>query len=101
MKKLSNNTLNSILLIKSGEDLSDLQNAVLRQLGSDNETIIPLSVEAEDCFTVTLGLSLTINQLPNATYLLKVVDSIDNVIFTKTIRVDGNDDVNRAYIIYD
>ena len=101
MKVITNNQTNSILFIKSNEDLSDVTSAILRQLGSDVETTIPISVNTEDCFTALLDLSLTDNQLANATYLLKVVDSIGELIFTKTVRIDGNDDVNRAYIILD
>jgi hypothetical protein len=101
MKTILNNQANSILFVKSQEDISDIQNAVFRQLGSDKDIIIPTSVESDDCFTVTLDITLTDNQLANANYLVKIVDSLYATIFTTTIRVEGNNDVNRAYIIID
>ena len=99
MKKISNNQTSSILFVKSNEDTSDIQNAVLRQLGSDKETVIPMSVNTEDCFTATLHLTLTENQLANATYILQAVDSLSTVLFTSTVLVEGNTDETRAYIV--
>lgn len=101
MKIIQNNQSNSILFVKSNENTSDIQNAVLRQLGSDKDITIPITVDSEDCFTVTLDITLTDNQLANANYLLKIIDSLEATIFTTTAKVDGNDDVNRAYIIID
>jgi hypothetical protein len=101
MKVLTNNQLNKILLVKSGENLLDVQNAVLRQLGSDVDVVIPITVDSEDCFTAELHLTLSDNQLANASYTLKVIDSLSSVISSFTLQVDWNNDETRAYIIID
>lgn len=101
MKNLTNNQLNSILFVKSGEDLSDIQSVVLRQLGSDREVTIPASVNTEDCFTALIDITLNDNHLANANYLVKVINSLSEVIFTTTVSIDGNTDEVMAYVILD
>lgn len=101
MKNLTNNQVNSILFVKSGEDLSDVQSVVLRQLGSDKEITIPASVVSEDCFTTSISITLGENELANASYLIKIIDSTSSVLFTTTVSIDGNTDEIKAYLIID
>lgn len=102
MKVITNNQTNSILFIKSNEDISDLSIARLRQLGSAGYYDIPIDSYTSDCFTCTVEIALPLNALPNATYLLQLLDSLSNIIITKSISVDGHDNNDsRGYIIVD
>ena len=101
MKTLTNNKSNELLFIDNKTLLDTLVTAELIQLGSGDSTPIPISVDSIDCFTVRYKVSLVSNQLKNATYLLRVLNPDGVVISSTTVRVDGNTEVNRAYVVLD
>lgn len=101
MKLINNSQLNSILFVKSNEVTSDITSLVLRQLGSSRETIIDCELTEEDCSTALVQSYLGENQFANGIYILNVVDSLSEVIFTSTVRIENNTDMTRAYLVMD
>ena len=101
MKTLTNNQSNELLFIDNKTLLSTIIEGELIQLGSTDSTPIPISIKSIDCFTITYEVSLESNQLRNATYLLNVLNPDGGIISSTTVRVDGNTEPNRAYVVLD
>jgi hypothetical protein len=101
MKTLTNNQSNELLFIDNKTLLSTIVEGELIQLGSTDSTPIPISIKSVDCFTITYEVSLESNQLRNATYLLNVLNPDGGIISSTTVRVDGNTEPNRAYVVLD
>ena len=101
MKILTNNQSNKLLFINSSNITIGSVIAQVVQLGSDDIISLPVTTDASDCFTVTFDITLSENQLQNATYMLRILDSDGVIIFSTTIRVDGNNEENRSYIVLD
>jgi hypothetical protein len=101
MKTLTNNQSNKLLFVNTGIISSELVTAEVSQIGSDSVLSLPIVVDSIDCFAVILSIQLLENQLQNATYILKILNTNSEVIFSTTARVDGNTDENRSYVVLD
>ena len=84
MKTLTNNQSNKLLFINTSNIVIGDVVAQVIQLGSDRIVSLPVTVDSIDCFTVTFDIPLYQNQLQNATYLLKILDSEGVLIFSTT-----------------
>ena len=101
MKKLTNNQSNKLIFINSSNITIGSVTAEAIQLGSDYNVSLPVTIEEQDCFTVTFDITLSENKLQNATYMLRILDSNGIIIFSTTVRVDGHNESNRSYIVLD
>ena len=101
MKVLQNNQSNKILFVNSASLVIGSVTANVVQLGSDNVIVIPVTKDSSDCFTVTFDITLTANQLQNANYMLSILNAEGVIIFSATIRAEGNTDINRSYVVID
>ena len=101
MKTLTNNQSNKLIFINSSNIIIGDVVAQAIQLGSDKIIPLPVTVDAVDCFTVTFDITVPQNQLQNATYLLKILDSEGVLIFSTTVRADGHTEENRSFIVLD
>ena len=101
MKTLTNNQSNKLIFINSSNIVIGDVTAQVVQLGSDVVVSLPISVDETDCFTITFDITLSENQLQNATYLLDVLNSEGNSIFSTTVRADGHTEENRSFIVLD
>tara|TARA_R110000822_G_scaffold33947_3_gene96419 strand:+ start:178 stop:486 length:309 start_codon:yes stop_codon:yes gene_type:complete len=101
MKILTNNQSNKLLFINNSNINISSVVAQVVQLGSENITTIPITIDDSDCFTITFDVTLSNNQLQNATYMLRILDLDGVVLFSTTIRVDGNSEEIRSYIVLD
>lgn len=99
MKTLTNNQSNKLLFVNSRNINVGSVMAQVVQLGSDRSVSIPVETDSSDCFTAIFDITLLENQLQNATYMLKILDSNGVIIFYSSIRVDGNTEENRSYIV--
>ena len=100
MKYLSNNSINNLIFLHNNSSVA-ASYANLRQLGSKKIITIPLSYVTVDCFTAFCGLPLIENQVPNGTYVIDILDTLDEIAFSCTAQISGNDDLSRAYIVSD
>ncbi len=101
MKTLTNNQSNKLLFINSSDVTISNVVAEVVQLGSDVIVSLPITVDVIDCFTVTFDITLLENQLQNATYILNILNQNSDKLFTTTVRVDGNSNEFRSYIVMD
>jgi hypothetical protein len=101
MKTLTNNQSNKLLFINSSDITISNVVAEVVQLGSDVIVSLPITVDAIDCFTVTFDITLSENQLQNATYILNILNQNSDKLFTTTVRADGNSNEFRSYIVMD
>lgn len=99
MQIIKNNALNELLFFHKDIDIIDSTFILFKQLGSSLVRTVDVVVIDVDCFTVSYEFTLTENQMPNATYLIDIVDSVGDVLFTSTVRVIDNNDIQRAYIV--
>jgi hypothetical protein len=101
MKTLTNNQSNKLIFINSSNVTINSVSAEVIQLGSDDIISIPITIDDSDCFTITFDITLSENQLQNATYVLKILNENTDTLFTTTIRVDGNSNEYRSYVVLD
>ena len=101
MKTLTNNQSNKLIFINSSNITVGSVLAEVIQLGSDDVISIPITTDSSDCFTITFDITLSENQLQNSTYMLNILDLNGVTIFSTTIRVNGNSQEGRSYIVLD
>tara|TARA_R110002049_G_scaffold141984_5_gene303747 strand:+ start:1529 stop:3097 length:1569 start_codon:yes stop_codon:yes gene_type:complete len=101
MKRLTNNQSNELLFIDNSTEATNQITAEVVQLGSGDITPIPISISAIDCETITYAVNLIGNQLQNASYILRIKDDEGNITSSTTLRVDGNTNPTRSYVVLD
>lgn len=102
MKVCSNNQLNKVLFIYNNELLDNKTfTANFYQVGSNGKVTLPTTVDFSDCYTVLFNIELAENALKNARHLLKIEDQDGIEVFSTTVKVDGNTDEIKGYIVID
>lgn len=101
MKRLTNNQSNELLFIDNSTEATNQITAEVVQLGSGDITPIPISISAIDCETITYSVNLIGNQLQNASYILRIKDDDGNITSATTLRVNGNTNPTRSYVVLD